>query len=318
MRLMMCFQAPTMIYVFMYHIVPHFFADYHPWVQYYLKVLCWFILINGMANYLCVILYDPSYRKTKDNPYISLSQKWDKPPDRFISQSDYLNANGGTTNGHCVYDMGTKDGGLQWSFCDQCDMHVPPRTHHCKFCDKCILKRDHHCFMVGNCIGFKNQRFFIVLAFYAMITGGLGAFFTISYVQEIVWPELDSWIDLIPYVAIWKGLFGTMKVLHAILIIHSILEPVFGLVGFVYFISQMTIVMEGKTLFEVSKKVPIKNLNSYNRNLKSVFGAFWGLNFLFPMVLIFRQTDDGIHWENVKIDRRSTNHKKWKNDAEIL
>ncbi|XP_060572217.1 uncharacterized protein LOC132730338 isoform X2 [Ruditapes philippinarum] len=315
MRGLMLFQAPTQIYAFMYYIIPHIFEDYSPWTIYYMKVLAWFVLLNGLTNWLCVILYDPQYPKTKDNPFLQVNQQYDTLPDHFIAPIEQATSNQNQLNGHCVYDMTSKEA-LPWNFCKECQMHVPPRTHHCKFCKTCILKRDHHCFMVGNCIGFKNQRYFIVLAFYAMITGVLGGYFTFKYVRNVIWPSLDSWSDMFFPITIFRCLFGDIKGINCLLIVHLYLEFFFGVIGFVYFTSQMTISANGKTLFEVAKKVPIKNMNSINRNLKSVFGDFWVLNFLFPMTLIFRQRDDGIHWDGVKIDHNA--NEKWEDDGEVI
>lgn len=313
MRALMCFQAPTQIYLFLWHIIPYLFEDYNPWTRYYLNVLCCFVLVNGLANWLCVILYDPSYPKTKDNPHLEVSKR-DHLPDQFVPLIEQSKQNG--INGHCVYDMTSKEG-LPWEYCDKCDMHIPPRAHHCKYCKKCILKRDHHCFMVGNCIGFKNQRYFVVLSFYAMITGLVGGFFNYQYLKQAVWPALDSWVVLLFPVAICKSMFGNVKCIHALTIFHQYLEAAFGLIGLVYFISQMTICIKGITLYEMSANKPVKNNNSVNRNMRSVFGEFWGLNFLFPMTLIFRQRDDGIHWENLKIDHNA-NKKLEKTRAKTL
>lgn len=293
----MLFQAPTQLYVFLWHIIPYLFSDCNPWTRYYLSVLCCFVLVNGLANWFCVILYDPSYPKTKDNPFLEVNNR-DEPPEQFVPLIEQSRNN---QNGNCVYDLTSKEG-LQWTYCDICEMNIPPRAHHCNYCKKCILKRDHHCFMVGNCIGFKNQRYFVVLAFYAMITGIVGGYFNYRYIRQLIWPQLYSWGELVFPVAIWKSIFGSVSPLYALIILHMWLEVTFGLIGIVYFFSQMFICINGKTLYETTMKIPVINKNSINRNLRSVFGACWALNFLFPMTLIFRQRDDGIHWENVKID----------------
>ncbi|XP_052769685.1 uncharacterized protein LOC128209618 isoform X2 [Mya arenaria] len=296
-RCLLLFQAPTQLYVFIAHIVPFFFGDYGPWVEYYMKVFVAFVFFNGMANWLCVILYDPGYYKTKDNPNLQLGN-FDQPPDQFVPLIEQ-SSNG--MNGHCVYDLTAKEG-LPWEFCNECEMYIPPRSKHCKHCKKCILKRDHHCFMVGNCIGFKNQRYFFVLAFYALITGLVGGYFTYKYIQIEVWPHMYSWTYLIPPVTVVQTLFGQLTIFECLLVFHVILEFLFGTFGFIYFTSQLTVVALGKTLYELSRQTGVKSSNSINRNFRSVFGDFWLLNFIFPMTLIFRQRDDGIHWEGIKID----------------
>ena len=312
MRALYMFQAPTQLYAFIVHIVPYVFED--PWTIYYMRLLCCFICINACANWLAVILYDPGFRKSKDNPYINISHHADNPPDQFrpLIQESLQNHQ----TDHVIYDMTSKEA-LPWEYCELCEMHIPPRAHHCKFCKKCILKRDHHCFMVGNCIGFKNQRYFIVLAFYVAIAGGIGCYFTYKYLTEVWWPEATSWTDWIPPFAFYKWLFwGGVKGHVCLMLVHLYLEFLFGFVGCFYFVSQFAITVDGKTLFEVVKKVPIRNTNSIKRNLKSVFGELWFLNFLFPMTLVLKQRDDGIHWEGLKYDHNA--NKKWVDDGEIL
>lgn len=304
----MLFQAPTMLYAFLWHIVPYFFSDYGPWAEYYMRVLTCFICINGVANWLCVILYDPAYRKSKDNPFLQVGG-YEQPPDQFVPMIEQSSANG---NGHCVYDISNKEA-LPWEYCKDCEMYIPPRCHHCKICKRCILKRDHHCYMVGNCIGFKNQRYFAVLAFYAMVTGLVGAYFTFKYIKLVVWPQLDSWAYLFFPVAMWKSLFGVIPGFHVLLLVHLPLEIFFGFIGFVYVTSQLTVIASGKTLHELAKQVPVKSTLSMNKHFRSVFGDFWALNFLFPMTLIFRQSDDGVHWDGIKIDHNG-NEKKSNGD----
>lgn len=299
MQFLMVFHVPTIIYAFLWNITPYMVGEYGPWTVYYFNVILCFMMMNMVANWLCVILYDPSYPKTKDNPFL-VSHDVNSLPDHFIPLIEQNQTNQNGLNGHCVYDMTTKER-LPWEYCDTCEMHIPPRAHHCKVCKKCILKRDHHCYLVGNCVGFKNQRYFIMMNFYLMAVGFLAGFWTFRYVQLEVWPELSSWSELLFPVSIIRCMFGYTKVSHALLIFHAFTEPFFGFIGFVYFTSQVVMSADGKTLYEVVKKVPIKNKNTINTNMKSIFGDCWVLNFLFPMTLIFRQRDDGIHWDNIKI-----------------
>ena len=311
MRLLMVFHTPTQLYVFVLYIIPYLCGEYGPWMVYYMRVLCWFIAINDFANWFCVILYDPSFPKTKDNPYIDVNRHGDNPPDQF--QPLIQEAMHQQKNGSVVYDMTTKEA-LPWEFCDKCDMHVPPRAYHCKFCKKCILKRDHHCFMVGNCVGFKNQRYFIVYNFYVSLTCVLGAIGTFKYLSEVYWPDATDWKDFVPPVAVWRWLFWDTKGHISLMVFHIYVQFVFGAIGFLYFSSNLTMAMQGKTLFEIAKKVPVKNTCTVKRNLRSVFGDFWLLNFIFPMTLIFRQKDDGVHWEGIKYDHNA--RKDWEDDEE--
>ncbi|XP_045167472.2 uncharacterized protein LOC123530762 [Mercenaria mercenaria] len=299
----MVFQSTTELYAFMHYIIPYVFQDYSPWTRYYMNVLIWFIVINMLANWFCVMLYNAAYPKTKDNPFLQVEQQDGNLPDQFAARIQQASSQNGM-NGHCVYDMTEKEA-LPWNFCEKCSMHVPFRAHHCDMCKACILKRDHHCYMIGNCIGFNNQRYWIVLTFYVAVNGFLCGYFVFKYVRNIVWPELITWTDLVFPLTIWRCLFGSIPTLHCILILQLYIDFIFGILAFLYFNAQMVISAEGKTLFEVMKKVPVRNKNSMNQNMKSVFGDCWGFNFVFPMTLIFRQRDDGIHWDGIKIDHNA-------------
>ncbi|XP_053373010.1 palmitoyltransferase ZDHHC20-like isoform X2 [Mercenaria mercenaria] len=306
----MVFQSTTELYAFMHYIIPYVFQDYSPWTRYYMNVLIWFIVINMLANWFCVMLYNAAYPKTKDNPFLQVEPQDGNLPDQFAARIQQASSQNGI-NGHCVYDMTAKEA-LPWNFCEKCSMHVPFRAHHCDVCKACILKRDHHCYMMGNCIGFNNQRYWIILTFYVSLNCIFCGFFVLKYVRNIIWPELNSWSDILFPLTIWRTMFGNITDIQCILILQLYVDAVFGFLAFLYFNSQMTISLAGKTLFELVKNVPIKNSNSFNRNMKSVFGDFWGLNFLFPMTLIFRQRDDGIHWDGIKIDHNA-NEKKTDN-----
>ena len=303
-RGLMFFHIPCLIYTFLWNIVPYLFEEYGTWTVYYMNVLVAFMLMNLVANWSATILYDPSFAKTKDNPFFE-NHNGDSPPDHFTPLLE-RSSNKNGLNGHCVYDMTSKEA-LPWGFCERCDMDIPPRANHCRVCKKCVLKRDHHCFLVGNCVGFKNQRYFIMMNFYLMALGWFGGFLTFRYIQFAVWSELNSWAELMFPVAIVQGILGNIKLFHMLLIFLVFTEIFFGFIGFVYFTSQMTMSAGGVTLYEVAKKVPIKNNNTMNNNMKSIFGDFWVLNFIFPMTLVFRQRDDGIHWDNVKIDHTKRN-----------
>ncbi|KAJ8322298.1 hypothetical protein KUTeg_000769 [Tegillarca granosa] len=85
MYLLMAFQAPTQLYMTITYIIPVVFNEYDDWTQYCLKVVIWFLCLEGLANYFCVILYDTAFRKTKDRPNLKgLEDRWENPPDHFV------------------------------------------------------------------------------------------------------------------------------------------------------------------------------------------------------------------------------------------
>ena len=289
----------------MNYIVPYFFKDYHPWTQYYFKVFLWFILMNVLINFICTTAYTSFYIQTKDNPYLSIRQRANHLPETFCGLMVQETSN--QSNGSIPRKVTTKDGELDWSFCKKCNVTVPPRTYHCNFCRKCVLKRDHHCFVVGCCVGFKNQRYFIVMLLYCLIIGILGEYLTVVYFKHELWPTTTSWINLVLPVTVVRWVLGHIPLFDTILIFHCYIYALYILLGVAYFPSQIVFALQGRTLLELAKNIPIKNSNPWKRNLTSVFGECWVLNFIFPMVLIFRQQDDGVHWQNVKIDHNSNN-----------
>ncbi|KAL4238820.1 hypothetical protein ACF0H5_003527 [Mactra antiquata] len=305
-RGLMLFQGSTELYVLCRYIIPFVYQDYSPMTIYYIKVIAWFAILNMLANWTCVMLYDSGFLKTKDNPNILTNQSFDTPPEHFVSRLHEQ------TDGHSVYSMGTSED-VPWRYCEKCQLWCPFRCHHCTVCQKCILKKDHHCYLVGNCIGLKNQRYFIIMMFYVGIVGLGGGYITLQYVKQLVWPGLETWTDTVLPLTVWRSLFGNVKIWHCFLIFHLHIEFIFGFLAVVYFLLQMMMISEGKTLYEVQKNVPVRILTSMNKNIKSVFGDFWAFNFLFPMTLIFRQTEDGVQWSGVKllnksIDSKTMNH----------
>ncbi|MEW5297116.1 MAG: hypothetical protein WDW36_000344 [Sanguina aurantia] len=57
-----------------------------------------------------------------------------------------------------------KKGGAR--FCQKCQRHKPPRSHHCRVCQRCILRMDHHCLWLNNCIGHANYKAFLMFLIY--------------------------------------------------------------------------------------------------------------------------------------------------------
>lgn len=64
--------------------------------------------------------------------------------------------------------------------CHHCKLRRPERAHHCSICGRCVLRMDHHCPWIGNCVGFKNHKFFILMAMYGMLAS---VTFTLSVPQ---------------------------------------------------------------------------------------------------------------------------------------
>lgn len=188
-RVLYAFQSTTQLYMFMVYIIPRLFED--EWSQYWLKVLTVFLCMQWLMNFFCTVLYSTDIKKTRDNPGVEMKNSWENPPEYFASRIS-------NSNGHApqAMQMQMEDSGMQWSYCEKCEMNIPPRAKHCDICKTCILKRDHHCYFAGTCIGFRNQRYFYVWAFYSIWVGALGFYFTYLYLKEFYWPHAVSWTDI--------------------------------------------------------------------------------------------------------------------------
>lgn len=67
-------------------------------------------------------------------------------------------------NGSRLQEVKKKDGGVR--YCQKCQVHKPPRAHHCSVCNRCVLRMDHHCPWTGKCVGHGNYRSFFLLLIY--------------------------------------------------------------------------------------------------------------------------------------------------------
>jgi len=197
-------------------------------------------------------------------------------------------------------------------YCDVCQIYMPLRTHHCKLCNTCILKRDHHCYLTGNCIGFRNQRYFIIGAFYSGMLGSVCGVLSAQYVYHLLTTASASWLDLLLPVTLVKWIFGYISSFNFILILFCFIDLFFAAEGFRVFIVQIIMIYKGVTLFELKRFRPVRNLNNADRNFRSVFGAKWALNFLWPLPWKFPQEGDGHHWPGTQLDYLSQSRCKGK------
>lgn len=296
-RVMFFAHGVLLLYVIMKFVIPFALSKFDPWSIYLCKVFVTFLFINCIVNWMCVILYSSAMPITRDRPYLSKIMH-DQPPDKFVPYlSQVANGHAGL-NGLEVPPI-EKDQ-APWEFCSLCNIYIPPRTHHCDVCKRCILKRDHHCYLMGNCVGYYNQRYFIVLAFYVGFVGIVASYFNIQYLKAHYWKDTSYW-EYFPPVTIFKSIFGDVPHEIAIMVTQMYLNFFFGPIGLFYFLAQMFLVIEGKTSYEIAKKIPVRSNNSVIDHFRSVFGGLWQLNFIFPAQILFRQPGDGTQWDGIKI-----------------
>lgn len=194
-------------------------------------------------------------------------------------------------------DLPIHGGGTQedWKKCGRCDQDVPPRSHHCPLCDMCILKRDHHCFFTGVCIGFHNQRYFICCAFHTLLACMISFYFLAEFLSAhyvtFLGPEFFKYF--LPYaVVVW--LFGSTPFSVFLYIVLFYLNFTTLVAAIFYLIWQFNLIWSGQTSYEFVKGQKTYQSNFFT-HVRSVFGSFWALNFIFPMPW-FKNEGSGRSW----------------------
>ena len=187
-----------------------------------------------------------------------------------------------------------------WKPCFICQLHRPPRTHHCVLCGTCVLKRDHHCFFTGSCVGLHNQRHFIVFTFWSFAATAYSLFYAAVYTCNHFMLR-NSAIDLFLPATVTRWFIGCTTGFDTLMVclLYSLVWFCFTSLGF--FIEQARLVTSGVTSFEIDNRIKIVNTNSINDNIRGVFGKKWLLNFIFPAHTLYKERDDGVHWNNIKI-----------------
>lgn len=235
-----------------YHILPTYYPDignlqYEETIQYEL----WFHY--AVAVYLAVNIYG--------NLYILLTTNTSETRFRFISGS-FL-----------------RDG---WRYCPECDLNLPPRSHHCSLCDKCILKRDHHCWFTGCCIGYFNHRYYVAMVIHMFIAALYCNIFNLTFVVSVKGHlTLYTFLSYIgPHVGWLLGYYDMY--VCAITLLTTVGTVILGLLSWLLYI-QVCQIIAGQTSYE-SKK----NIKKYNygilHNLNEIFGRRWYLVLLFPWI----------------------------------
>ena len=187
-----------------------------------------------------------------------------------------------------------------WKPCFICQLHRPPRTHHCVICGTCVMKRDHHCFFTGSCVGLHNQRHFIVFTFWSFAATTYSLCYAAIYTCTHFMLR-NNMIDLFLPVTVIRWFMGCITGCDTFMVglLYSLIWFCFTSLGF--FIEQFRLVTNGITSFEIDNRIKIVNTNRVRDNIKGVFGNNWMINFIIPVHTVYKQKDDGVHWNNIKI-----------------
>ena len=190
---------------------------------------------------------------------------------------------------------------FSWVPCLRCNRPRPPRCHHCSLCNTCVMKRDHHCFIAGACVGYRNFRHFTVFLFWAVIGATYGTMhmipFTYYYIEAS--PQL-AFIDLLPPCTLVRAILGYIEWKEVVLLMLAYLLIAYNMWSISFLRDLTGLIREGRTSFEASLKVKVIDTRSLKEKLRSVFGYYWVLNFLFPLHFIWEPIEDPINWPSVK------------------
>ena len=186
---------------------------------------------------------------------------------------------------------------FSWVPCLRCNRPRPPRCHHCSLCNTCILKRDYHCFIAGACVGYRNFRHFTVFIFWAVVGATYGTMhmlpFTYYYIESS--PQLSFKDLFLPCTVIRAILsFIEWKEVFLLILAYSLIAYNMWSISFLRDLTEL--IREGRTSFEDSLKVKVCDSRSLKEKLRSVFGYYWMLNFLFPFHFIWEPIEDPINW----------------------
>jgi len=194
------------------------------------------------------------------------------------------------------------DSPLSWKYCKLCQQDQPPRCHHCIICRRCILKRDHHCYITGVCIGLTNQRHFVIMNFYIAIGSVVGLYFIAMFLADDFVPHAELSDYFIPVTVYqWASGGGWIQAHHILMIVHTYTLWWAGFASVGFFIWHISIISLGKTTHEVRTGIKLRCMATVAENFRSVFGAVWLLNFVFPAHIVFKQMSDGINWGKIKV-----------------
>jgi len=138
--------------------------------------------------------------------------------------------------------------------------------------------------------------------FYIAIASVVGLYFIAMYLGDNFVPRAEPSDYILPVTVYrWAAGGGWIQTHHVLIIVHvyTLWWTGFGAVGF--FVWHILIISVGKTTHEVRTGAKMRCTATAAENFRSVFGALWLLNFVFPAHIAFKQTSDGIYWENIKV-----------------
>ncbi|TKR93059.1 hypothetical protein L596_007591 [Steinernema carpocapsae] len=172
-------------------------------------------------------------------------------------------------------------------FCEECNMNVPKRSHHCPLCCVCVLRCDHHCFMTGACIGIGNQRYFVVFLAWVCMGAAYGLSYMFAYMNAFVAPNSRfGYLTYLAPFAMVQWIFGNESGFHVFLAVLLCVALSAQFAGVCFLCAQIFYISKGYSMWDYHHSRVKNNLKGDGRDLKErfelVFGRNWYLNFIFP------------------------------------
>lgn len=186
----------------------------------------------------------------------------------------------------------------KWKLCASCECFVPPRTWHCNICSVCIMKRDHHCSFTACCVGHHNERYFLMFLFHFMIATIYCSYFNMFF----MWSTFVgfSWIGVLkiifPLAIVLSGLDASLVQVYRVFCILTVIGLVATTGLFFYHLGN---VINGRVMYENSKRISDYNLGSWRENIETTLGTKWYLTWFIPFI-DSPLPCDGIHWDKMK------------------
>jgi len=140
--------------------------------------------------------------------------------------------------------------------------------------------------------------------FYIATGSVVGLYFIAMYLVDDFVPHAELPDYILP-VTLYRWASGRIQTHHALMIIHTYTLWWSGFAAAGFFVWHVSIISVGKTTHEVRTGAKLRCTSTVAENFRSVFGAVWLLNFVFPAHIAFQQMSDGINWTNIKMS--STN-----------
>ncbi|KAK3087983.1 hypothetical protein FSP39_013079 [Pinctada imbricata] len=119
-----------------------------------------------------------------------------------------------------------------------------------------------------------------------------------------IWSHVTIF-DALPLFSFLRYVTGYEYGWTGILVIFAWLLSIFACVGMLQFVSALHQLFCGEIAFEIENRIHLKDERPVSNKIRSVFGDFWYLNFIFPISGgCFNPDDDPYHWNQLTPPKR--------------